>query len=193
MVLPDVLSAAHLFASRAVQPGGVAVDATIGNGHDTVMLAREVGDKGTVYGFDVQEEALASTRRRLRADGRREPVTLVQAGHEDMGTHIPDRHHGRVGAVTFNLGYLPGSDSACITRPRTTLAALNTALELLRPGGVVTIVAYTGHDGGAQETAAVEEWGAARPPSRFNALSYTFPNQQNDPPRLFAIEKVPSS
>ncbi len=132
-----------------LQPGEVAVDATVGNGHDTLFLAQQVGAQGHVYGFDIQEEALARTRRRLEEAGLRDRVTLLQMGHEHMAEAVPAAWHGRIGAVMFNLGYLPGgSDRTCITRPQTTVPALEAALRLLRPGGVLTVVAYRGHPGG---------------------------------------------
>lgn len=96
---------------------------------------------------------------------------------------------GKVGAVTFNLGYLPGSASDLTTTPDTTIRALNAAVRLLRPGGVVTIVVYTGHEGGTEEAEAVRTWATNLPQEQFHALSYRFVNQQNDPPRLVAVEK----
>ena len=50
-------------------PGGLAVDATVGNGHDTLFLARRVAPRGRVFGFDIQPAALAGARRRLAAAG----------------------------------------------------------------------------------------------------------------------------
>ena len=189
MTLDPILDFAHTLAMRALQTGDVAVDATIGNGHDTLMLAQAVGKGGCVHGFDVQSPAFEQTRARLRTEGVAERVTLHEAGHEHMDRHVPDAVHGTVGAVTFNLGYLPGSDSALTTTPETTLPALDAALGLLRPGGVITAVLYTGHEGGPAEAEAVHEWAAALAQERAEALSYRFVNQQNAPPRLLAIEK----
>ena len=188
MPLPDILDFAHTLATGALRPGDVAVDATIGNGHDTLALARAVGPDGRVYGVDVQSAALSSTRERLTTAGVADRVRLRQAGHEDLAEHLPDRLHGAVGAVTFNLGYLPGGDRTSPTTPETTLPALDAALRLLRPGGVATVVLYTGHPGGADEAAAVEAWAADLPRSRAEVLSYRFLNRPNDPPRLLALE-----
>ena len=188
--MDSVLDRAHTLAVGAVRPGGVAVDATVGNGHDTVVLARAVGEDGRVFGFDVQAEALRATRSRLNGQGLADRVGLFEAGHETMEVHVPPPVHGRVDAVTFNLGYLPGSDSGLTTTPSTTRPALDAAVRLLRPGGVVTVVVYTGHEGGREEAAAVDAWAADLPQARFQALSYRFVNQRNDPPRLVAIEKT---
>jgi len=188
--MEPVLERAHTLATDAVPAGGVAVDATIGNGHDTAVLARAVGADGQVFGFDVQAAALSETRARLAEGGLAGRVELRHAGHETMERHIPDSQHGAVDAVMFNLGYLPGGDHAHTTSPPTTLPALDAAARLLRVGGVLTVVAYTGHEGGDEEAAAVDAWAADLPQSRFEALSYRFVNQKNDPPRLLAVEKL---
>lgn len=191
MSIPPILDFAHELVSRALAPGDVAVDATVGNGHDTVVLAQAVGEGGSVYGFDIQRQALQNARDRLETevpDGR---VELIHASHEEMKRNVPGEVHGHVAATMFNLGYLPGSRSSVMTDAETTVAALEASCELLRPGGVVTIVLYTGHEGGAEEALAVEAWGASLPQDRFHVLSYSFANRANDPPRLMAVEKRP--
>jgi tRNA A58 N-methylase Trm61 len=189
MPIQSVLDFAHHLAAKALQPGGVAVDATVGNGHDTVALARAVGTEGQVFGFDVQAPAIEQTRSRLANEGVAGRVALIRGGHEEMRDHVPSAVHGEVGAVTFNLGYLPGSASEVTTEPETTISALDDAVSLLRPGGVVTIVIYTGHEGGPAEAEAVDAWAAGLSQDASHALSYRFVNQYNDPPRLVAIEK----
>jgi len=189
MPIHSVLDFAHVLVRRALDPGDAAVDATVGNGHDTVVLAQAVGEDGRVFGIDVQAAAIESTRDRLAAEEGNAEVELIQAGHEDLREHLPERLHGRVGAVMFNLGYLPGSASDRTTRPETTVPALDAAVEVLRPGGVVTAVLYTGHDGGEEEAEAVDAWAADQSQEAVQALSYRFVNQRNDPPRLVAVEK----
>ncbi|WP_263786294.1 class I SAM-dependent methyltransferase [Salinibacter grassmerensis] len=189
MVIPSILEHAHTLAGRAVEEGGVAVDATVGNGHDTAFLARAVGPDGSVVGFDVQEKALAEARECLEAEAPAASVRLVHAGHQTLARHLDEAKQGRVGAIMFNLGYLPGGDHSITTRPETTRQALKASAEVLRPGGVITTVAYTGHEGGKAEAEAVETWVSALPQEQFRALSYRFPNWSNDPPRLFAVEK----
>lgn len=189
MPVHSVLDYAHVLATRALEPGDVAVDATVGNGHDTLVLARAVGADGRVFGFDVQAAAIEETRARLASESVEKQVDLFQHGHEEMARVLPEACVGSVGAVTFNLGYLPGSASELTTTPETTLPALDAAVRLLRPGGVVTVVVYTGHEGGSKEAEAVDAWAADCPQDRFHALSYRFVNQQNDPPRLVVVEK----
>lgn len=176
--------------AEVLSPGAWAVDATAGNGHDTSFLADAVGDDGRVWAFDVQAEAIRSTRRRLGARGLAGRVTLLHAGHETMRNALPSEADGRLQAVTFNLGYLPGGDKTRTTASETSLAALRAAASLLAAGGVLAVVCYTGHPGGAEETEAVRQWAEALPQDRFRVLSYCFLNQQNDPPQLVVVEKT---
>lgn len=189
MAIPDVLESAHLLVGRSLEKGGFGIDATVGNGHDTLFLAGQVGTAGRVIGFDVQKDALDATRYRLDAEDVEADVRLVQDSHENMGSYLAQEGQERVDAVMFNLGYLPGSDHAIKTRPDSTISALESATQLIRPGGIITIVAYTGHEGGRRETEAVESWITELPEDIFLCVSNRFVNQQNDPPRLFAVER----
>ena len=195
VALPSILDAAHSFAGQAIRSGDLVIDATVGNGHDTLFLLREVGAEGRVVGFDIQADALDATRQRVQrqAPEQAERLRLVHDGHEAMTAHLGEQAAGTVGAIMFNLGYLPGGDHAITTNPETTRSALSQGLDLLRPGGVMTIVAYSGHPGGEEEAQAVESWAASLPQDPYRALSYRFVNQRNDPPRLFAVEKRDSS
>lgn len=187
----SVLSFAHELAAARLRPGDCAIDATAGNGVDTLFLARAVGSGGRVHAFDIQDAALAATEARLAKElpeGRRR-VFLHLASHDKMMERIPEEDHGKVAAVMFNLGYLPGADQTVITRPSTTLPALETALTLLRKEGVLTVAVYPGHEGGRTEADAVEEWAAGLPQGSFQTVSYRFLNQRNHPPYLIAAVK----
>jgi len=187
----SVLSQAQRWVKERVGPGDVVVDATAGNGSDTLFLARTVGPQGLVYAFDVQAEALASTERRLLAEpepGSLAQVKLTLAGHETMAEVIPSDQHGRIAAAMFNLGYLPGASSPLITKPETTLAALDSALKLLRGGGILTVVVYPGHEGGLEEADAVAAWAADVPQNAAQAVLYRFP-QKAASPYLIALNK----
>lgn len=152
---------AHAALGEILTAGDLAIDATVGNGHDTLFLARAVGAGGTVYGFDIQEAALDAAYRRLQDEGLAGRVSLYHAGHEAMAVVLPASVVGRVRAVMFNLGYLPGGDKARTTGIHTTLAALEQARSLLAPGGAISVLAYTGHPGGREEAEAVKAWAAA--------------------------------
>lgn len=174
---------AHQFVSAALRPGDCAVDATAGNGHDALFLAEIVGQHGLVHAFDIQEEALRATKRRI---GERPQVRLHLRCHSEMARILGDE---RPSAAMFNLGYLPSGDKSRITRPETTLAALDSALELLRTAGVLTVAAYPAHPGGAEETEAVRAWCAALPSPQFRATRHETLNREVPPPVLFAVEK----
>jgi len=149
----------HTAISKVLQPGELAIDATIGNGHDTTFLASITGPSGEVHGFDIQADALAKTQQLLKEKNLAGNVTLHQAGHENMDRHLPPEIRNNVTAIIFNLGYLPGGDKSCITRKESTLKALRLAFNhYLRPGGILSILCYPGHSGGDEESQAVEHW-----------------------------------
>ena len=188
MGFPSPLTVAHRWVAERLQPGEIAVDATAGGGTDTLFLAKLSGRKGLVYAFDVQVEALELTRRRL--DGEAAPlanVSLIHGSHEQMEEEVPAALHGKAAAVMFNLGYLPGSDGTVITKPHSTLAALQSALKLLRSKGIITAVLYPGHPGGNEEAEAVEEWAAGLHPHEAEVLLYRFLNRAHTAPYLLGI------
>jgi hypothetical protein len=186
----SILSFAHQLVRDRLRPGDIAIDATMGNGHDTLFLAGLVGVTGRVYAFDVQQAALASTRARLAAAGALDArCSLLLRDHAEMAEALPSDARGSVGAVMFNLGYLPGGDHGVITEAGSTLRALEAGLSLLRGGGVLTAVIYPGHEGGDAEAAAVDAWVMTLSQERYPALSYRFLNQRNAPPYVVAVEK----
>lgn len=148
----------HRAVESHISEGDIVIDATAGNGHDTLFLARCVGESGQVYSLDIQPQAIKQTRQRLDAAGMTVRIRLFQCGHEQMLQQIPTEHHQQVSTIIFNLGYLPSADKSVITTETTTITALNGATELLKPGGYLSILAYPGHPGGREETEAVKAW-----------------------------------
>ena len=138
--------------------GDLVIDATVGNGHDTFFLAQKVGPQGLVIGFDIQQQALQNTQLRLRQHGLQNHVCLLQCGHEHMARVLSPDLHGKVRAMVFNLGYLPGSDHGIITRTSTTLSALRQGVSLLATQGLLSVLAYPAHGGGKTETQAITSW-----------------------------------
>lgn len=178
----------HFFLRERLKTGDYAVDATCGNGYDTLLLAQLVGQEGRVWAFDIQETALAATEDRLAGAGCLERVALVNGGHERLAEVVS----APVKAVVFNLGFLPGAPRETVTSSETTLAALEQAAELLLPGGIITVAIYTGHPGGAVEGRAVEAWAAALPPGRFNVWLCRQGNRSEVAPYLLVVERIPS-
>lgn len=170
---------------RAVEPGDTVVDATMGNGHDTQMLCETVGPEGRVYAFDVQAQAVEETRKRLREQGLDGRAELILAGHEHMAEYV----QGSVKAVMFNLGWLPGGDHEVTTRWETTRTAVESALNLLSPLGVLVICAYPGHAEGEREKQELTAFLGALDNRRYNVLHQRFLNAGPGAPECFVIQK----
>jgi predicted methyltransferase len=185
--LSGAVALAHLFLSERLKPGDTVVDATCGNGQDTLLLAGLVGNSGQVWAFDVQKEALARTRERLHAAGMEQQVRLIHAGHERLAEFVAQP----VQAVVFNLGYLPAGDRAVKTAALTTVAAATQAATLLQAGGVLLLVVYTGHDGGLEEWQALQGWAVALHPQEFNVWHSCQLNRSDKAPFLVTVEKMP--
>ncbi len=181
---------AHQFAGLHLHAGSIAIDATIGNGHDTLFLAKHVGESGHVHGFDIQPDALSATTQRLSEANLAERVTLHQTGHENLSRTLPQANKGQIDVALFNLGYLPGSDRSTITTSETTLPALAQALEELTPSGLLLVTLYPGHPGGDQEAADVAEWAKSLAPSLATASEYRLLNRSPHAPRLLLIQRV---
>ena len=157
----------------------------MGNGHDTLFLAKEAGISGKVYGFDVQASALEATEKRLKAHDDIAPFELFHTGHENLEASINEE----VDIVVYNLGYLPRHDKSITTMTETTLESVKQAMKIIKPGGVVSVIAYPGHDEGANELAGLSEFLKDIDQNEFDILRSEFINQKNRPPILFLIEK----
>lgn len=181
------LQFSHQLLKARVQPGDWVVDATAGNGHDTLLLAQLVGPRGTVLSYDVQEMAIANTRKRLTEAGCLAQVRLIHRGHETMESDLAPDHGIR--AAVFNTGYLPGGDHSLVTQAPSTIQALEICLRYLLPRGIITLVAYHGHPGGEAELVQLLGFLQSLDQRQFDVLEYRFINQSNQPPILFAIER----
>lgn len=170
---------------RFLRPGDRVVDATMGNGHDTLTLCQLVGEEGHVYAFDVQAQAVESTRQRLKEAGMEQRATLFHMGHE----HMAEQVEGPVQAVMFNLGWLPGGYKTVTTRWPTTRQAVESALSLLMPGGVCVICVYPGHAAGDEERQNLQALLSALRPQQYNALAHRFLNAGPGAPECYIIQK----
>ncbi len=191
--LPTGLRWSHALLSPRLKAGDIVVDATAGNGHDTLFLMRHVLPGGRVFVFDVQSEALEQTRKKIASHEAfiSDPgsVTLIYAGHETIDMNLPIELRGRIRAFMFNLGYLPSGDKTKFTNTATTLTALRSASEWLTEYGLITVVCYPGHAGGDTEADAVAAWAAQLPSDSFEAQKIAFLNLEGSPPRCVVIRK----
>ena len=170
---------------KVIRSGDTVVDATMGNGHDTERLAELVGESGHVYAFDVQEQAVQNTRELLGKAGLLSRTTLFLESHEHLAERVP----APVRAVMFNLGWLPGGDKHITTHLDSTHKAVEGALSVLAPMGVLCMCVYPGHDEGMRELEHLTQYFSSLDPRRFNCLMQTFVNAGEGAPRCFIIQK----
>ena len=175
------LEMAHDFLAQVITQEDIVVDATMGNGYDTLFLARLAKQ---VYAFDIQEQALEKTSQRLQEAGLTNAELILQ-GHETVDQFVRE-----VKTAIFNLGYLPSADKSIITQPQTTLEALDKLCHMLVKGGRIAIMIYYGHEGGDIEKDAVMDFVSQLPQQEYTTTIYRTLNQINNPPFLVMIEKL---
>lgn len=166
---PRPTSVAQDFLRPLIQSGDLVIDATAGNGHDTVFLAECVGPLGKVLAFDVQEAALKAARHRLGLAGFTDRVYFYCESHTKM---LDRASAGSVTAIMFNLGFLPGEGHGLTTHADETLAAFEVAVNLLMDGGILSVVCYPGHPAGAIEAEAVKKWMSGLTPAGWRVANY---------------------
>lgn len=187
-MLKNVLSFSHLLIKESLSKGETAIDATAGRGNDTLFLSKVVGETGRVMAFDIQEEAVEATRLLLSTENRNN-VSVTRTDHAVLGEVLNREGVIEIGGAIFNLGYLPGSSKEITTAPASTLKAASSLLPLLKPGGLIVMVVYYGHPGGAEEKESLLHFCSQLDQKQFHALKYDFINRKNSPPFLLAIEK----
>lgn len=185
--LKTALEMNHFILKQHIKLSDTVIDATMGNGHDTLLLAQLVGKNGVVHAFDIQEQAIKNTTTLLNNANCLEQCKLHHIGHEHIHTILDNPIS--ISAATFNLGYLPGGDKAITTTPNHTIQAIKQLLPLLKKNGIITLVAYHGHDMGKIEKNNLEVFLKTLSQEIFSVAKYEFLNQMNTPPILFVIEK----
>lgn len=166
--------------------GDIAIDCTMGNGNDTAYLCSLVGEKGKVYAFDIQEDAVVNTEKNLRELNLLNRAELIFDGHENIDKYIKEK----VKLAIFNLGYLPKGNHEITTKSDTTIEAVKKCIELLQPNGIILLVIYYGHESGKAEKEDIENFTVELNQKEYNVVKISFTNQVNCPPELICIEKV---
>lgn len=177
----------HHFIREQVKPGEICMDATMGNGNDTVFLSRMVGPKGRVLAFDIQEQALRRTEERLKAEHCSDNCQLILQSHEYMGEYAQE---GSVSCITFNFGYLPGGNHSLATRAESSLRAIECGLKLLKKQGLMTLCVYSGGDSGFAEKDAILEYVRRLDPKEYLVIQSEYANRPNHPPVPVLIVKI---
>ncbi len=180
----DLIRLEKEFLLPHVRPGCVAVDFTMGNGHDTLWLSNAVGSAGKVYAFDVQPEALEHTCALLEKENASPNYTLILDSHDRFAEYVP----GGFDAGLFNLGYLPGGDRKFTTKRETTLPAVRSAIAGLHDDGGIVLAVYPGHPEGRAEANLIEDELSRYDRSRICMSRFEIVNSPTSP-LFFVIEK----
>ena len=175
----------EIIRSQAVK-GGVYIDATMGNGNDTLMLCQLAGDKGEVFAFDIQERAIQKTQELLIKHECMERVRLIQDGHENMDQYVKD---SSADVICFNFGYLPGGDHDIATKAATSLSAIEKGLNILKNGGMMSLCIYSGGDTGFEEKEQILSYLKTLPAERYTVIVNEYYNRGNNPPMPVFIFK----
>lgn len=183
--IKNSLNQSHDYIKSIVKQGDCVIDATAGNGNDTLLLAGLVGDTGKVFSFDIQEVAIQKTRAKLELAGILERAQLICDGHENIEKYVNEK----IKVAMFNLGYRPGGDHNIHTKFQTTKTAIDSCIKLLALGGMVSIVVYYGGDSGFEEKDCLMEYLKTLNPKELIVMQTDFINQINCPPILICIEK----
>lgn len=165
----------------------LCVDATAGTGRDTEFLCLLAGKRGKVIAMDIQEEAIRLTGKRLKEKNLDSRATLILDGHEHIDRYVREES---ADLIMFNLGYLPGGDHEKATRAETTIAALKKSISLLKKGGVISVMIYSGGDSGFKERDAVLAFLKTLDHRECSVLLHSFYNKPNNPPIPVYIMKV---
>lgn len=169
-------------------PGSIIIDATCGNGHDTLALAAAAPAK--LYAFDIQRQAVEATRQRLIDKGFADSLisgafSIICDSHSRMSEYVKEKAN----VIVFNLGYLPGGDKSLVTECIDTIEAVKASLDLLAKDGLVCITMYSGHEEGLKERDMLLTLSNKLDPKVYHAAYVSFPNQQNSPPEILLITK----
>ncbi|TXI40270.1 MAG: methyltransferase domain-containing protein [Nitrosomonas sp.] len=186
------LDLAHTYWKQLVSIGDTVIDATCGNGHDTLMLARLVIDDsaGDVYGLDIQSTAIDNSRQLLHQElptHHLQRIHLLQQCHSTFPDMITA---ASVKLIVYNLGYLPGGNKSLTTRVETTLQSLNAAVKLLSPGGCLSITLYPGHPEGAIEESQVLPLIRSLSSSEWSCCHHQWINRPISAPSLLLVQKL---
>lgn len=170
-----------------VREGDICIDATAGRGNDTLHLCRLAGETGFVTAFDIQQEAVDATCRLLQENGMENRCAVHLCSHSEMGKF---HEKGSISCITFNFGWLPRGDHHIATRAESSIAAIQAGLELLRPGGLMTLIIYYGRENGFAERDALLEFLPTLDSDRFTVIEMPFVNRPNCPPIPILICKA---
>lgn len=177
----------HHFINLQIKPGDLCIDATAGNGHDTLLLSQLTGPQGHVIAFDIQQAALDATRDMLDNHQAPDNVSLILDSHSHLKDYaLP----GTVSCIVFNFGYLPSGDHKLATRSETSIPAIQQGLELLKKDGLMSLCIYSGGDSGFEERDALLAYLKTLDPKKYLVILSCYYNRPNHPPIPVLIRKL---
>ena len=146
--LSESVKYTHEFIQSISSKDKIAIDATLGNGHDSLFLSNIYKH---VYSFDIQELSIKRSKKKLE---NRNNVSIIHDSHANIDKYV----NSQIDLALFNLGFLPGSDKKIATNSRSSIQAIEKSYKLLNPDGRIIIVGYSRHPGGKKEIDAIEEY-----------------------------------
>lgn len=174
----------EFFINNFLTKDSVVIDATAGNGNDTLKLLQKIGENGKVFAFDIQKDALKNTEILLREHGFSN-YELILDSHSQIDKYI----RVPVSCVIFNLGYLPRGDHSICTHADTTITAIKKSLNLLADKGFISITVYYGKNSGTEEKISVMEYLKTLDHKKYTVTVHDFYNRPNNPPLTVIITK----
>jgi hypothetical protein len=180
------LDLAHQYWERLVKPGDLVIDATCGNGQDTLKLAQLAisSHAGQVYACDIQPQAIEQSRDYLTKHLSTQQLLRLEwrlGCHSTFPSEIPPNS---VKLIVYNLGYLPGGDKNRTTQTQTSLESLFQAQQLIIPGGAISLTCYPGHAEGSLEEEAILRYASHLPPHEWNCCHHRWLNREKSPSLL---------
>ena len=188
MKMKEIIPFAHQLLKENINEGETVIDATCGNGNDTLFLSNLVGHSGHIYAFDIQMEAINITKK-LLTDHEYSAITYIHDSHANIDKWLPEELKQKVPGVIFNLGYLPKGNKSLITEGHSTIKAIEKSLDYLKNNGIIVIVVYHGHEGGKKEKELILPFVQNLQQNKYHVLKYEFINRANNPPFIIAIQK----
>ena len=182
---------AHAIWADYIHSGDCVIDATCGNGYDTLFLAKcvDIDEGGKVFAFDIQEKALQNTQKRLSEHFSKETIHQNVLFFCQCHSVLPSIEK-KMGLVVYNLGYLPGGgDKELTTRVKTTLKSLESALNILSSQGALSVMCYPGHPEGKEELRAVLCFCKNLDSKKYLVKNYSSAIK-TDSPSLFIIKNI---
>lgn len=185
--LSNSIQLAHCLLKDRLKEAKIIIDATAGNGNDTLFLAQNALKEAKLYAFDIQKQAILNTKELLIKNNLTlTNIELIHDSHEKFDEYISSK----IDIAIFNLGYLPGGNHEFTTKNDITLKTIDKMLNKLNINGHIAIVMYPGHEEGLKEYQAIKLFVKDLPKKAFTVGWYKMINHNLNAPALCWIEKV---